>query len=288
MGHELAIVGIFYDGYEDLWEDFLELLIRNWPDCPYPVYIVNETKELRFERSYPVTVLHAGEGAEFSRRVQTALEQVDAETFLLLLEDFFFEKHPQQERIELLLETMKAQGVEYIRMPMPEFMTGSYRRGYSKDPVTGLYRIQADNEYTVSCQPSLWSKKFLRRCIGHGNYNAWIFEGMYTYSETAHTREFLDRCRVDFENALQLRHGALQGKLIPDVCEDIRRQGYSFKSDREILGTWAYQKNQLKSRVKSALPKSAQSALKRLLGTQSVVDKYRDQILRQMQEENLT
>ena len=31
----LAIVGIFWDGYYDMWEDFLELKEKFWRDCPY-------------------------------------------------------------------------------------------------------------------------------------------------------------------------------------------------------------------------------------------------------------
>ena len=43
---DLAIVGIWYDGYYDIWEDFLELKEKFWKDCPYTMYIVNQTKEL--------------------------------------------------------------------------------------------------------------------------------------------------------------------------------------------------------------------------------------------------
>jgi len=51
MDTRLCIVGIFFDGYYDIWEDFLELFNRNWPDCPYPVYIVDGTKNLDFQRN---------------------------------------------------------------------------------------------------------------------------------------------------------------------------------------------------------------------------------------------
>ena len=72
--HKLAIVGTFYDGYYDLWEDFLELFYTNWPDCPYPLYIVNDEKELSFKKEYKVNVIHAGHKAEYSQRVQTAVK----------------------------------------------------------------------------------------------------------------------------------------------------------------------------------------------------------------------
>ncbi len=287
MKHKLAIVGIFYDGYYDVWEDFLELLQQKWADCPYPVYIVNGTRELAFEKRYPVSVLHAGDGAEYSRKVQTALEGIDAEYFLLLLEDFFFEKHPLQETIEKFVGIMQSNGVDYIRLPMPEFLSRNAKRHFPLDTETGLYRIPSSSEYTVSCQPSLWSREFLRSCIGQGNYNAWVFEGMYTYSKTAHSPEFLEKCRVDFSNPLGLRHGAVQGKMLPNVYADFEKQGYTFKNRREVLAGGAYRKHLLKNRMKSLIPKPFRQMIRKVTASQSVVDRYKDEILRQMQENGL-
>lgn len=36
MNKKLAIVGIFYDGYYDIWGDFLDLIDKYWEDNPYP------------------------------------------------------------------------------------------------------------------------------------------------------------------------------------------------------------------------------------------------------------
>jgi hypothetical protein len=70
---------------------FSELFSSHWPDCPYELYIVNNEKELDYEKKYKVKVLHAGKEAEYSRKVQTALSKIDADYYLLLLEDFLLE-----------------------------------------------------------------------------------------------------------------------------------------------------------------------------------------------------
>lgn len=38
---KLVIVGIFFDGYKDLWYDFIYLFEENWLECLYDMYIIN-------------------------------------------------------------------------------------------------------------------------------------------------------------------------------------------------------------------------------------------------------
>lgn len=111
MRKDLAIVGIFWDGYYDMWEDFLELKEKFWKDCPYPLYIVNQAKNLNFQKKYDVTVIHAGESAEYSKKVQTALAQIDSDYFLLLLDDFFFSAEIQGAVFDETISFMKSKGV---------------------------------------------------------------------------------------------------------------------------------------------------------------------------------
>lgn len=282
MGTQLAIVGVFFDGYYDIWEDFLELFSRNWPDCPYPIYIVNGEKNLSYDKDYEVTVLHAGSNAEYSMKVQTTIKEIDADYYLLLLEDFFLEYPVKHNPLESILKSMVENNIYYLRMTLPEFLVLRKQDRYRKDALTGFSVIPPTDEYTVTCQPSIWKRDFLSQCIGTGNYNAWIFEGMYTYSKTAHTDKFLSKCRVDFTNPLGLRHGAVQGKMLPNVYRDIKRTGYEFKNKREVLNEKQYRKHLQKQRIKSLIPNSFQSIIKKFHKSGSVIDKYRDDIISQM------
>lgn len=203
--HNMAIVGTFYDGYYDLWEDFLNLLTYYWPDCPYPVYIVNDMKELNFDKKYNVTVYHAGENAKYSQRVQTALREIEAEYYLLLLEDFFIGEKLQASVLEDILTFMKENDAKYYRMPTRDFIP-FYKKQH-------IEKIKPQMEYTVSCQPSIWKKDFLRKCIGIDKYNAWVYEGIYSKAPVAHTEVFLKGCYCDYRNVLCLYHGVLQSKF---------------------------------------------------------------------------
>lgn len=287
MSVNLAIVGIFYDGYYDLWEDFLELFQKNWSDCPYPLYIVDSEKELSFEKQYNVSVLNAGKDAEYSKKVQLAINQIDADYLLLLLEDFFVSKPVDSLEFQRLFNIIQQKNYSYYAIPSQEFCSGAKRKRSVEPEYNYIRMFDHKDEYTVSCQPAIWKKEFLAECIGTENYNAWIFEGVYIYSSKAHTDEFLEKLRIDYRNILNLRHGAVQGKLLPNVYSDIVDTGYSFKTNREILDDKLFQKHLRKQKLKSIIPNGFQKLIKKIIPVNSVTEKYKDQIFETMKKMNL-
>lgn len=268
--YELAIVGTFYDGYYKIWEDFLELFSKNWPDCPYPLFIVNDSKELNFEKKYNVTVFHAGEKAEYSQRVQTALKKIDAKYYLLLLEDFFIGEKIDKEVLSKILLFIKTNNVKYYRMQMEEF-TPLSQKGKIK-------ALTPDMEYTISCQPSIWERSFLKRCIGREAYNAWIFEGIYTKAPVARTNEFLNGCFVDYNNSLHIYHGAVQGRFLRNTIRHFDEQGYQFKCGLPIMDKKYEWKQKVKGLIKRILPLGFQKIIKKKIKTSSVIERYSNEI----------
>ena len=283
---KLAIVGIFWDGYYDLWEDFLELKEKFWKNCPYPLYIVNQTKNLKYDKSYDVTVIHAGEDAEYSRKVQKALQEIDADYFLLLLDDFFFTKNLEGPVLDGRILFMKDNQLNYYSMPLPEFL--DKRNGASFKGLSHIHNIETSREYTLSCQPAIWERGFLKKSIGTGNYNAWVFEGIYAKSKMSHTKEFLDQCKIDISNILGLNHGALQGKMIPETIEALQRKGYHVKNNREIMSVSECAVHKRKMKLKAMTPLLFQKIVKKFFKTKSVIERYKDEIAAQMSNMNLS
>ena len=266
MMYELAIVGTFYDGYYAIWEDFLELFSKFWPDCPYPLFIVNDSKELDYEKKYNVTVYHAGENAEYSQRVQTALEKIDAKYYLLLLEDFFIGEKLDKNALKDTISFIKENNIKYYRMQMNEF-TQSRCKGTIK-------KITPDMEYTISCQPSIWKREFLQECIGTEKYNAWVFEGIFIKAPKVHTTEFLAGCYVDYTNKLCLYHGAVQGKFLNETVDHFARVGYQFKCGIPTMDKRSESRQTRKKLFKSILPLWVQRFIKRRIKTDSIIEKY--------------
>lgn len=278
---KIAIVGIFFDGYYDIWEDFLELKSRFWPDCPYPTYLVNNNKDLEFKKEYDVTVLHAGADAEFSRRVQTAVENIDADYLLLLLEDFFFSMPIETDPLQHILSYIEGNNISYYSMPIREFV-GDYYFHKKVKHAKHLRIIRSSDEYTVTCQPAIWSKDFLKKCIGTGNYNAWVFEGIYTKSTLAHSNEFLSKCMVDTRNVLALRHGALQSKILPVTMKYYNSIGYVFRNKRPTMSSRDYAIFKIKTVMKLIIPYNLQVKLKKLFNANSVIERYGEDIENEM------
>lgn len=276
---KLAIVGIFFDGYYDMWEDFLELYYRNWKDCPYPLYIVNNDADLHFQKKYPVNVIHAGADAEYSRKVQIAIEQIDADYYLLLLEDFLIGKKLQSDVLSEVMRFIVDKKIKYYQMPMREFT--------AIKNINRIIPIMPQMEYTFSCQPSIWQKNFLQKCIGTGNYNAWVFEGIYTKSRKARTKHFLKDCYKDYRNLLCLYHGALQGKMLPKTYKHFSKQGYHFKSKREVLSRKKEFISLGKTQIKGLIPYRFQKRIKGLTNNNSVIERYNQDIYRLIKEMDL-
>ena len=283
--NELAIVGVFWDGYYDLWEDFLELKEKFWKDCPYPLYIVNQTKDICFDKNYDVTVIHAGKDAEYSKKVRCALESIPSDFFLLLLDDFFFTKHIEGPVLDDRIVFMKENHLNYYSMPLPEFLDECKGSCYNGNPE--IQNIDASKEYTLSCQPAIWERHFLAQCIGQDNYNAWVFEGIYAKSKLVHTKAFLEPCKIDISNRLGLIHGALQGKMIPQSIEKLRQNGYAVKNHRDTMSRADYAKHERKARLKAYLPLPLQRIIKKVFGFHSITEKYHSVIISQINKMGL-
>lgn len=275
---KLAVVGTFFDGYEDLWYDFIGLMKKNWSDCPYDFYIVDNVKELDKEKlnGMDVKVVHAGEDAEYSKRIQAALREIDADYFLLLLEDFFIVEKVDNERIKNITDFIEREKIEYYTMPMPEFMSGKEKERYGDE--ANVFRIGVNKEYTISCQPSIWERKFLSLCVGEENYNAWIFEGIYARTQCVRNKEFLAKSVVDYGNPLNLRHGALQGKMLSPTVKAIEKCGYKLTSRRELLSKNNELKHRLKEIAHTVIRKLHLTKIVKKLKKDSVLDKFSEQI----------
>lgn len=274
---KVAVVGVFYDGYMDLWEDFIILFERFWPDCPYEKYIVNQVAECEFGHSFKI--IHAGNDAEYSKKIQTAIDSIGADYYLLLLDDFFIGKAVDSNKIREILEFMQTNDMKYCSMPLPEF-----KRSFKGKKINNQFRrISSKAEYTVSCQAAIWEKNFLKECVGNANYNAWVFEGVYSKSIKAHSSAFLSKCCANISNPLNLKHGALQGKIVPTTRKYFQTIGYEMHNNRETLSRRIYFSHQIKSFIKSLVPFAIQSKIKKRFNTKSVIEKYSEEIKRVMQ-----
>lgn len=255
---DMTIVFIGFDGYCDLWNDCFELFNRFWPDCPYDILFVNNSKDVSYKN---VKTLHAGEDAEWSRKVQIALQNCDTQYICLLLEDFFVGDTIDNKSISKMVRFIKKEKMLYYKL------VNMSRAVKNRDPqykgYSFLHVIPESDEYGVSLQAAIWDKDYLTQKIGHGNYNAWKFEFDRVKESDMNNHAPRVGCVFDDRNVLKLRHGVVQSKYIPSTVAYFHRIGYNLNLQRECLSYIQYYKIQFSSLVKYLLPQSARGKVKR-------------------------
>lgn len=153
------------DAYSDLWEPYFALISRYWPDCPFPIALITENKRPNLGR---VRALHLGQGLDWSSLLLRALDAVSTPYVLLSLEDFFLRRTVDTQRVIALLDALKRENLNMLRLiPRP---------GPKGRRLKGLYGgIAPHTPYRVSTQAALWRVTVLRQLLLPGE-SAWQFE----------------------------------------------------------------------------------------------------------------
>ncbi|MFC5630873.1 MULTISPECIES: hypothetical protein [Streptococcus] len=258
MVDDLAIVLPIYDGYELMWDDCINLIKKYWKHHP-PIFVfTNEIKkEWENVKCFPV-----GANAEWSKKVQKALEIIDKKYIIILLEDFFIGDFVDNEKIKTLIAFMKSHEIDYaklvdnnrvIKKSKPKFVEGY--------PYEVIYQ---DEEYGVCLQASIWRKKFLFECVGNENYNAWIFELNEVLKTRGRVHEIASNLIEVPDNILHIQHGALQGKMIPKTIKYFEKRGYSLTKGYSIMSRSEYLKWYFKQFGKDVTPQFAIPIVKKI------------------------
>ena len=133
------------DGYEDCWKPFSILYNKYFPNN-YKTYIVTETKTC----PYFDTIKKTG---AWTKRLKEALQELDSEYVLLMLDDYFIHDKVDNNKIKECLKIIKETNAIVYNF---EF---KYRQGVE---LNNRYDIQLNNQYYLnSTQPSIWNRQRL-------------------------------------------------------------------------------------------------------------------------------
>jgi hypothetical protein len=157
---DLTILVNTSDGFEDCWAPFFQLFATYWPGCQYPVVLNTETKAPSFAglpvRSSQVG-LNAARRMTWSECLAACLDAIDTPYVLYLQEDYFLEAPVQQAYIETLLDEMRADRADVIRL-----MECGGSGPWSPSPNPLLWEVAQNARYRIALQAALWRKSILR------------------------------------------------------------------------------------------------------------------------------
>jgi hypothetical protein len=141
----LDVIIMSCDSYDDCWKPFSILYNKYFPNN-YKTHIVTETKTC----SYFDTIKKTG---AWTKRLREALQELDSEYVLLMLEDYFIHSRVDNNKIKECLKIIKETNSIVYNF---EF---KYRQCVGLD---NTYDIQLNNQvYLNSTQPSIWNRQRL-------------------------------------------------------------------------------------------------------------------------------
>ncbi len=260
MDRRMTVVFIGFDGYSDLWDDCLKLYKKYWDDNPFQTFFINNEKEFFCKG---IEVLHAGKDAEWSRKVQLAIQKAETPYICLLLEDFFVGKNINTKAIRNTLSFIEKEKIQYYKLVNMSRLGKNHDPNYKKYKF--LHTIPESDEYGVSLQAAIWHKDYLRELVGTENYNAWKFE----FARVKESQGKLDYsklgCVFDERNILNLQHGVIQGRYLPGTIKYFRKRGVELNIERQILPWFQYYKMMAIPFVKQKIPKKYRNSIKKIL-----------------------
>jgi hypothetical protein len=174
-----AILVLSCDKYSDLWKPFFSQFHKQWPTCPYTVYLGSNTVGIH---DPSVVSLLSKTKRDWSTDLLAILQQIQEEYIFIWLEDLFpIEKIDEELFIHSFqfIKTKRGNHIHIAPRILPDricedTMFGSYEKGVP-------YRV------TV---PGFWNTQYLRQLLLPGE-DPWKFEiqGSYrsSYSDGFYT-----------------------------------------------------------------------------------------------------
>lgn len=260
----LLIIG--YDPYIDVWKHYFDLLEKYWKDRPETFLATNVVNP-----NYPnVKTIPVGEDAEWSRKVQVALEHIKTKYVVLLLEDFFTTREVDNNTVDSLMASVIKGDIKYCKLLNESKIKGEIYGGNKH-----LHIIRKDEEYGISLQPAIWNVEYLREKVGKENYNAWIFE--FNQVKNKGWNETKIDCIADDSNPLQITHAVVQSQYLRKAIRVFKSQGYEINTNtRKVMSLKDTFKYRLKNFANHTIPKKYHNCFKpfgRLLGIDFVSDR---------------
>lgn len=159
----MKIVVLSCDKSEDLFEPFRHCIEKYYKGHPEIIYITETIQNPYYKticKNYPLE--------KWTRKIREALEEIDDEQILIMMDDCFIRKPVDEERIKYL--STKLSG----NIAMFEFEK-CYDPNDIETNIKGMKKRQHGAEYEVSINCGLWDRKKLIDVL-KGEHDPWYVE----------------------------------------------------------------------------------------------------------------
>ena len=190
---DVTIVVSSCDAYSDCWDAFFTLFDAYWPDCPYPVVLVSETKLYDGGNDRIRSFLACKESGKRSLAwggcMIECLRRLESKVVLYLQEDHFLQGRVDQDLVaEFASFVAEMSWTHETTMHIglcPRSSHGPFH--LTEHPL--LWEVDRLARYRFSLQPGLWNREKLLQFLRYHD-SPWDFE------ESSHIRGRRARSRV--------------------------------------------------------------------------------------------
>lgn len=166
---DCAVIISTCDNYSDIWDPFFTLFHKFWTDNPYPVFVNSETFDCHNDNVAVTTLKARAATLSWTRRLKEALERVNTEYIIFILDDFFFCDNVDTTRIE--------ECIEHMRKDSDIAAVYFSSLGYQMEdcPLPELEKCRHTGKSKVNLTLALWRKDVFLYYLNHDE-TAWEFE----------------------------------------------------------------------------------------------------------------
>lgn len=220
MKPSIAILVSSHDPYSDLWPPYFAAFHRNWPDCPFQIYLLSNRIVFPDPAVKPILV---GDVRSWPDSIRLALEQIDEDFVLLLLEDLFLISPIDTERFLRLAEWVTEHRPACIRVePVP---------GMAPSEFKGICKLPPGIPYRASTVLTLWRKEVLLALL-RSEETIWQFE----VQGSVRTDAYPDFYATE-ETYLPWLNGVIRGKWVPQAQAAMIAAGYPVQTQARGMFT---------------------------------------------------
>jgi FkbM family methyltransferase len=143
-----ALVVASCDSFSDVWDAYFTLLFRYWPDCPYTIYLITDSKV--YNHPKVKTIVQDELKKDWSSCVIDSLKKIPEKYIIFNQEDFLINGPVKTEHIKKLVKNISEYNAACIRLlpsPPPDKKYNDHLGEITKGP-----------QYSFSLQATIWEK----------------------------------------------------------------------------------------------------------------------------------
>lgn len=165
---KLSILVNSCDNYSDVWEPFFRILEKTWPEAKEIPVFLNTEEKTHSDPFFNVQTLNCtdeGGKRNWGKRLRDALDRIDSDYIVFLLEDFFFEEPIQHSEVLRCLDFIERDPkiVVISMIPQNECEDESYCASHESELFPGFIQRKKRTDYKLSAGPSIWRKSLLKK-----------------------------------------------------------------------------------------------------------------------------